>query len=74
MDINIARLEQFAWLLDNDHQPRNRTRLQILWQWADEMAQLQRQVNRTGMPVEYHQRGKVVRTLYPLKEAADASY
>ena len=64
------QLEQFAWLLDNDNQPRHPIRLWTVWGWATEMAQFQRDANRTGKAVEYYQRGKVLRTLLPSKAGA----
>lgn len=64
------RLEFFAWLLDWDDQPRHRGRLSVLWQWADEMVRLQAQADQSGSPVEYVQRGNVVRVLHPMTEAA----
>lgn len=61
----LMRLEQFAWLLDNGREPRNHSRLLVLWAWADEMVHFQLEANATGKPVEYRQRGEVVRTLNP---------
>lgn len=70
MDIEVNRLEQFAWLLDNDND-RRPEKLLVLWSWADEMAYLQKDANETGKPVEYYQRGKVLRTLHPSRADAD---
>lgn len=62
---NIERLEQFAWLLDNDRHPRSALRLTVLWGWAYEMVLFQSEANRTGVTVEYMQRGRIMRVLHP---------
>ncbi|MGB3536860.1 MAG: hypothetical protein WBA42_01740 [Mesorhizobium sp.] len=59
------RLEQFAWLIDHAGNDRSADRLNVLWDWAKEMVQFQDVANRTGKPVEYYQRGRVLRVLYP---------
>lgn len=69
-NLNAMRLEQFAWLIDNAGEDRSPIRLDILWQWAEEMAYFQVQANRTGQAVEYVQRGKVLRVLHPAKAVA----
>ena len=61
----IDRLSQFAWLIDNAGDDRSATRLRVLWNWADEMADFQRLANRKGEPVEYRQRGETLRVLFP---------
>jgi hypothetical protein len=60
----------YEWLLDRDGQPENEFRRWVLFGWADEMATFQEQANETGEPVEYVQRGKVVRTIRPERRAA----
>lgn len=62
---NIRRLCHFALLLDNNEQPRIALRLAVLWGWADEMLYFQGEANRRGEPVEYIQRGQVVKVLHP---------
>lgn len=61
----LARLKQFAWLIDNVGDDRSEWRLEVLWAWAGEMAEFQDEANRTGAPVKYFQRGKVLRILQP---------
>lgn len=64
---SVTRFKHFAWLIENQYVPRTPFRLVVLWQWAGEMDHFQQQANSTGKPVEYTQRGEVVRTLYPAK-------
>lgn len=61
----LESLGQFAWLIDNAGNDRSVGRLNILWGWAKEMVHFQDVANRTGKPVEYFQRGRVLRILYP---------
>jgi hypothetical protein len=66
-EVELGRLEQFAWLIDNAGDDRNIWRLKALWGWAGDMAHFQSVANTTGKPVEYIQRGETLRVLYPQK-------
>lgn len=57
----------FSWLVRNDNQPQTTMRLNVFKQWAAEMACFQNEANRSGKPVEYYQRGRVIRIFYPAK-------
>jgi hypothetical protein len=60
----------YKWLLDRDGDPQNEMRQEVLFHWAYEMALFQEEANRTGEPIDYYQRGKVVRTIQPERKAA----
>lgn len=60
----------YEWLLEHDRHTSSTVRRYVLFGWADEMATLQEQVNQTGEPVDYVQRGTFMRTLRPEKMAA----
>ena len=60
----------YEWLLERDGNPDNDFRRWVLFGWAEEMAFFQEQANETGEPVEYVQRGNIVRTIRPEKAAA----
>lgn len=68
-EVDVERLAHFAWLLDWDSS-RDAIRLAVLWTWAGEMAALQNKANQTGESITYYQRGRPVRVLHPVKEAA----
>lgn len=71
-EMELQRLEHFAWLVDNCGDDRSAGRLEVLWDWAGEMVHFQMMANLTGRPVEYFQRGKALRVLLPqtVQEAA----
>ncbi|MHA6644683.1 hypothetical protein ACX3P1_18705 [Mesorhizobium sp. A623] len=71
-EVKLQRLEQFAWLIDNVDDDRSARRLEVLWDWAGEMVHFQSVANRTGKPIEYFQRGRTLRVLFPqaVQEAA----
>jgi hypothetical protein len=64
--MHLMRLEQFAWLIENFKKARaHPMALQVLWDRAEQMARFQLQANCTDKPVEFFERGEVLRTLYP---------
>ena len=68
----LQRLEHFAWLIDNAGDDRSVWRLMALWGWAGEMVHFQSEADRTGKPVEYYQRGRTLRVLYPKTKSGAA--
>lgn len=69
--VDSEQLSHFAWLIDNLY-GRELRRLEVLWEWAGEMVHFQDVANRTGEPVKYFQRGKVLCVLHPQNVQAAA--